>query len=72
MDSISVGTLRRGFYVERVYKDIPATIKPEMELWTVLDLEPLYCQIGAHEEPYCLYFSTSTYGNFNEPFCNGI
>ena len=34
--------------------NIPAVIKPEVELRAVLYSESLYSQVGAHEEPYGL------------------
>lgn len=54
VNSISVGTSRRRLYEEWIDVHSVAAIEPEMELGTVLNFKPLYCQIGAHKEPYSL------------------
>jgi hypothetical protein len=54
VNSISVGTSSRRFYVEQLYMDVLTTIEAEMKLGAVLNFKSLDYQIGAHEESYGL------------------
>lgn len=42
-----------GFYV-----NTPAVVKSEIELRAILDFKSLHSQVGAHEEPYGLYYKS--------------
>lgn len=54
VDPIGIRTSTWRFHVQRVDMNVVAAIEPEMELWAVLDLQPLHCQLGAPEKPYGL------------------
>lgn len=54
MDAIRVGAESRCAYGDGVNADILAVVEPEVELWAVLDSNPVHCDIGAHREPQSL------------------
>lgn len=55
MNAISIRTQRWGCYMNRLYVDVVANIKPEMKLRAILDSKSFNCQVGTLKESNSLH-----------------
>lgn len=54
MNSVSVWTLGRCFYLDRININIVTIVKSDVKLGAVLHSNSFHCNIGACEKPYGL------------------